>query len=71
MESPCVGICVLDERIGLCTGCGRSRMEIARWMDLSGSERSAIMAELPARLEANRHPERRVTRRRARGEQGI
>jgi predicted Fe-S protein YdhL (DUF1289 family) len=36
---------------GLCTGCGRTLDEIARWGGMSDSERAAIMAALPARLK--------------------
>jgi uncharacterized protein len=34
----------------LCTGCGRSLNEIARWLELAAAERRRIMAELPGRL---------------------
>ena len=54
IESPCVKICTLDARLGLCLGCGRTIDEIARWIAMSPSERSRIMNELPARLAANK-----------------
>ncbi|MFZ0068589.1 MAG: DUF1289 domain-containing protein [Pseudolabrys sp.] len=50
IETPCVKICTLDARNGLCLGCGRTIDEIARWATMSASERSQVMAELPARL---------------------
>ena len=31
IETPCVKICTLDARAGLCLGCGRTIDEIARW----------------------------------------
>jgi predicted Fe-S protein YdhL (DUF1289 family) len=37
---------------GLCTGCGRTLQEIARWGALSEADRRAIMAKLPTRLAA-------------------
>ncbi|MDQ2089202.1 DUF1289 domain-containing protein [Marimonas arenosa] len=49
IESPCVKICVLHPEEGLCTGCHRSRDEIALWSRLSPEQRRAIMAELPSR----------------------
>jgi predicted Fe-S protein YdhL (DUF1289 family) len=52
--SPCVKVCTLDAAAGLCRGCGRSLLEIERWMRLSDAEREAIMAELPSRLAAQR-----------------
>ena len=49
IESPCIKICTLDARSGLCLGCGRTIDEITRWVAMSGVERARIMAELPAR----------------------
>jgi len=51
IETPCVKICVLDPKSGLCRGCGRNVDEIARWGRFSSEERRKIMGELPARLE--------------------
>jgi hypothetical protein len=53
IESPCVKICLYESGSGLCTGCGRTLDEIARWSEMSGEERRRIMAELPARLAKN------------------
>ncbi|MBM3543947.1 MAG: DUF1289 domain-containing protein [Alphaproteobacteria bacterium] len=50
MDSPCVNICLLDDELGLCVGCGRTMSEIAGWAAMSDFERRAIMALLPARL---------------------
>lgn len=52
IETPCVKICTLDARSGLCLGCGRTVDEIARWTAMSTAERQRIMGELPARLAA-------------------
>jgi predicted Fe-S protein YdhL (DUF1289 family) len=49
IETPCVGICVIDERSGLCTGCLRSRDEIAGWIRLAPEARRQIMDALPSR----------------------
>jgi len=54
IETPCVNICTMDPRSGLCAGCGRTIDEIARWASLSPAERSRIMTELPARLTLNK-----------------
>jgi uncharacterized protein len=51
LETPCVNICLLDSKTGLCVGCGRTIDEIARWSAMSESERRAIMRELQARKE--------------------
>ncbi|MGB8104413.1 MAG: DUF1289 domain-containing protein [Pseudolabrys sp.] len=52
IETPCVKICTLDARNGLCLGCGRTIDEIARWATMSASERSRVMGELSALLAA-------------------
>jgi predicted Fe-S protein YdhL (DUF1289 family) len=57
IESPCVKVCTLDPRAALCLGCGRTIHEIGHWTLMSADERRRIMAELPARLAANRRSE--------------
>jgi len=52
IESPCVKICALDARSGLCLGCWRTIDEIAQWTKMSADERQRVMAELPARRAA-------------------
>jgi predicted Fe-S protein YdhL (DUF1289 family) len=52
IETPCVKVCTLDARAGLCLGCGRTIDEIAGWGAMSADERRRIMAELPTRLAA-------------------
>ena len=56
IESPCVKICTLDARSGLCLGCGRTIDEIARWTTMSAAERVRVIGELPARLAAGQPP---------------
>lgn len=50
--SPCIGVCKLDERTGLCLGCGRTGDEIGAWGGLDPASQDAIWAELPARLQS-------------------
>jgi uncharacterized protein len=52
IESPCTKVCVVHPAHAICIGCGRSLDEIARWIELTEAERTAIMAQLPARLAA-------------------
>jgi uncharacterized protein len=52
IDSPCVKICTLDARKGLCLACGRTIDEIARWTAMSAFEREQVMSELSARLAA-------------------
>ena len=51
MKSPCVKVCVMDPQRDVCMGCARTLDEIARWGLMSEEQRSAVMAELPARRE--------------------
>ncbi len=41
----------MDERSGLCLGCGRTLDEIAGWSRLTDAERRTVMALLPERLK--------------------
>ena len=52
IETPCIKVCMLDERSGLCLGCGRTIDEIAGWGAMTDAERKQVMAELPARRAA-------------------
>jgi predicted Fe-S protein YdhL (DUF1289 family) len=63
MISPCILICSIDDKTGYCFGCGRTRDEIASWIDYSDIERSSIMDVLPARLDTVERKPRRETRR--------
>lgn len=64
IESPCILVCSIDMTTGYCFGCGRTRDEIAGWMNFSASERQTVMAALPARLATVERKPRRETRRR-------
>jgi len=50
-DTPCIAVCMIDRKSNLCFGCGRTLPEIARWPKMSGSERRALMAGLPERLQ--------------------
>ena len=54
LSTPCIKVCIVDGKNGLCVGCGRTLSEIGRWMSLDDGERKAIMSLLPARLAAAR-----------------
>ncbi len=49
VESPCVGICVVDEE-DICEGCGRSMDEIAGWLRMNNAERAAAVRQARQRL---------------------
>jgi predicted Fe-S protein YdhL (DUF1289 family) len=48
-KSPCIGICKIDKKNGLCKGCLRTRQEIKGWKALSKSERREITGEIVLR----------------------
>ncbi len=48
-RSPCIDVCVIHRREGLCVGCLRTGDEIAAWAAMSDEERERILAELPSR----------------------
>ena len=49
MKSPCVKVCQMDPRLGVCLGCKRTLDEIARWGGMTDQEQDRVMAELPKR----------------------
>ncbi len=69
VKSPCILVCAIEPESGHCYGCGRSRDEIASWINFSTTERDMIMDELPDRVAKLERRPRRITRRaRLRGE---
>jgi len=58
VASPCVSICVLDEKSGLCVGCFRTLDEIAAWSVLGADAKRGVLAALPARRAASGKPPR-------------
>ena len=52
IDTPCIAVCIMDPKSGLCFGCGRTLPEIARWHRIDSIERLAIMATLPGRKAA-------------------
>ncbi|MCB1423603.1 MAG: DUF1289 domain-containing protein [Nitratireductor sp.] len=64
MASPCILVCSIDMTTGYCFGCGRTRDEIAGWMNYTATEREEIMGSLEARLATVERKPRRETRRR-------
>jgi len=63
IDSPCILVCSIDAKTGLCFGCGRTRDEISDWISMTPQKRRDVMAELPARLETVERKPRRETRR--------
>jgi len=57
IDTPCVKVCTIDARFGLCLGCGRTIDEIARWTAMTAAERARVMGKLPSRLAAGQRAE--------------
>jgi hypothetical protein len=51
VQSPCVKLCVVHPEARICIGCYRSIDEISTWSRLSNEDRSAVLADLPARAK--------------------
>ena len=54
IKTPCVQVCFVDPKAGVCVGCFRTMEELGRWTKYSDNERAAIMAALPGREDAYR-----------------
>lgn len=63
IQSPCVLICVIEEKSNLCLGCARTTQEISQWIDYSDETRWQIMAELQARLKTVKRLPKKETKR--------
>lgn len=52
IASPCVNICRMDERSGLCIGCLRTLGEIAAWSSASDDAKRRILEAIAERRQA-------------------
>ena len=53
VNSPCIGICSVDDLSGLCVGCFRTMDEISQWWDMNDAERNKVMSQLADRQMEN------------------
>lgn len=49
VESPCIGVCTIDESNGFCQGCYRTIDEIKTWFDMSQVEKQDLLVQLEER----------------------
>lgn len=49
IKTPCVKVCFVDPKAGLCVGCFRTMEELGKWTRYSDAEREQIMGALPER----------------------
>lgn len=52
VASPCIDVCRMDPRSGLCAGCLRTIDEIAAWGTLSDAGKQAVWQRLELRRRA-------------------
>jgi predicted Fe-S protein YdhL (DUF1289 family) len=57
IETPCTRICTLHPALQICIGCGRDLSEIARWSQLSASERAQLTGVARRRLAQIARPD--------------
>ncbi|MGQ0442172.1 MAG: DUF1289 domain-containing protein [Methylophilaceae bacterium] len=48
-QSPCIGVCAMDDLTGLCQGCYRTADEIQQWWELSVEQQHQIVVKAKAR----------------------
>jgi predicted Fe-S protein YdhL (DUF1289 family) len=53
VASPCVNVCRMNERSGLCEGCLRTIDEIALWSRLDDETKREVLALIAQRREAS------------------
>ena len=51
LQSPCTGVCLIDEQTGFCQGCLRTLDEVAAWGSSTVSQRLEILAAIKRRRE--------------------
>ncbi len=51
IASPCINVCKMDERSGLCSGCFRTIEEIVAWARIDDSRRLGILAAVARRRQ--------------------
>lgn len=49
VQSPCVGVCAIDETNGFCQGCYRTIEEIQAWWDIDDVARAEIVEKASMR----------------------
>ena len=43
IQSPCIGVCSMDDSTGLCQGCYRTMDEIQGWWDLDNTQKQVVI----------------------------
>jgi predicted Fe-S protein YdhL (DUF1289 family) len=43
IQSPCIGVCIMNDLSGLCQGCYRTMDEIQQWWDLDSHQKKEVL----------------------------
>lgn len=49
IQSPCIGVCSMDDLTGLCLGCYRTIEEIQGWWDMDADAKKAVIHQSQVR----------------------
>ncbi|PPD56603.1 MAG: DUF1289 domain-containing protein [Methylotenera sp.] len=49
IQSPCIGVCSMDDLTGLCQGCYRTLEEIQQWWDLDSNQKKQVIHQVAER----------------------
>ncbi len=49
VQSPCIGVCTMNDTTGLCLGCYRTTDEIKAWWDMTETQQKALLNALQDR----------------------
>jgi len=52
IESPCIGVCSMNDDTGFCHGCYRTIDEIRAWWDMSVEQQKELLQTLEQRQQA-------------------
>jgi uncharacterized protein len=52
IQSPCIGVCSMDDLTGLCQGCYRTLTEIQDWWDMDNTGKQAVLVQASEREAA-------------------
>jgi predicted Fe-S protein YdhL (DUF1289 family) len=49
IQSPCIGVCTVDDSTGMCLGCYRTVDEIKGWWDMNPKDQKNLLIALEKR----------------------